>query len=371
MKRVGVVFGGPSPEHDISILTGLQVCRSLKDYCQEVVAIFWSKSGEFYSVSPNLEATSFRSGVPPKAQALALQISKSGGFVQGGGGVLSKAKSIELEAVVNCCHGGPGEDGSLQAALDLAHVAYTGPTVRSAALGMDKLAFVGLLSSLSIPHLPRSYVDEESMELPFDGPYILKPRFGGSSIGIEVVADISTLKMRLKGSVHLRAGTVVEPYRADLFDLQVAVKSWPEFALSQIERPLRSHSIAEILSYGDKYIAGEGMATAPRELPAKLDPSLEHKIRSYAEKVYVAIGGRGVSRVDFLASEQGELYLNEINTIPGSLSHYLWNDPKLPFSSLLLQLIEEAQMSKSYLHLTAGADGSVLDSAGSIALKLS
>jgi D-alanine-D-alanine ligase len=370
MERIGVIFGGPSPEHDISILTGLQACLALRKEGREAQGIYWTKSGTFHLVDSQLSPASFLQGPPPKSAPIALRTGEAGGFYSLGGSAFAKAKLIELDVIVNCCHGGPGEDGSLQGSFDLAHLRYTGPTARGAALGMDKLAFEGAIRATGVPTLKRVLLTP-SLESPgFDGPYIVKPRFGGSSIGIDVVGDFETAKMRLAANVHLRAGAVLEPYRPDLFDLQVAGRTWPTLTWSALEKPLRSGVGSDILSYGEKYIPGEGMATAPRELPAVVPEDLRERVLRYADTVAEVLGVRGCFRIDFLASESGELYVNEINTIPGSLAHYLWIEPKISLGRQLLGLVEEAREVSSSIPLTAGADGSALRSAGSVAAKL-
>ena len=357
MPKPAVLFGGPSPEHDVSVLTGLQAARALGD----VTGVYWAKDGRFWEVDADLEAGAFAEGVPRKAGPLRLQA---------GEGLLGKRRPLELSAVVNCCHGGPGEDGSVQAALDLAGVAYTGPTVAGAALGMDKLAFGNVVTAAGMPSLPRLALTPTT-EVPWEGPCIVKPRFGGSSIGIEVVKDGATAVALLPASPHLRGGAVVEPYRADAFDLNVAVRSWPELQLSNIERPLRPAG-GDILGYRDKYLGGEGLASARRELPAALPEAVADRLLDLARTVAALMGLRGVARIDFLAAGEGpdDVYVNEINTIPGSLARYLWVDPAVPFRRLLDDLLEEAVRRPSFVWSTQGADGTALRAAGSIAGKL-
>jgi len=212
-------------------------------------------------------------------------------------------------------------------------------------------------------------LNEHSEEPGFPPPYILKPRFGGSSIGIEVVADFETAQARLQANSHLRRGAVLEPYHAEMFDLQLAARSWPELQLSAIERPLRTRGGGEFLGYEDKYVGSEGMTSAPRELPAEIEPALEERIRKLAREVASLVDLRGVARMDFL-SDGEDVFINEVNTIPGSLSHYLWIDPKLPFTTLLLELLAEATARPAAVFSSAGSDGSVLRVAGSIASKL-
>ncbi|HZQ26185.1 MAG TPA: hypothetical protein VFA94_00680 [Acidimicrobiales bacterium] len=359
MSQPAVIFGGPSPEHDVSILTGLQAARALAGGGQQVTAIYWSKTGDFFEVDPGSEAEAFLDGVPRKAPELRLTANE--GFV--------KKKRLDISAVVNCCHGGPGEDGTLQAALDLARVDYTGPDLPAAFLGMDKLAFGALVAQAGLPSLPRVLVAADgATPIPFEPPYILKPRFGGSSIGIHVVADADTARALVQSDQHLRSGAVAEPYRPDSYDLNLAVRSWPRLELSAIERPVRTGGGA-ILDYKDKYVGGQGMLEAPRELPAQIEPAVEKSIRAMAEQVAALTGVRGIARIDFLA-DGDQLYVNEINTIPGSLSKYLWVQPEIPFVQLLHDMLDEAVRRRTSHWTVAGADGSALRSAGSIAGKL-
>ncbi|HUR23384.1 MAG TPA: hypothetical protein VMZ73_05890 [Acidimicrobiales bacterium] len=351
-----VLFGGPSPEHDVSILTGLQAARALG----RAHTVYWDKTGTLWEVEPGLEAGAFADGVPRRSGQLRLVP---------GEGLVGRRRPLEVSAVLNCCHGGPGEDGTIQAALDLARLAYTGPSLAGAALGMDKLAFANVVTAAGLPSLPRVALRADRSP-PFPGPYILKPRFGGSSIGIDVVADAGVAAARLQANPHLRAGAVVEPYREDAVDLNVALRSWPALELSAIEKPLRRGGAAgEILGYGDKYLGGEGMVSAPRELPAQLPADMEATVRELASEVAGLAGLRGMARIDFLLTG-GEVFVNEINTIPGSLSKYLWVAPPIPFRQLLTDLLEEAVRRPTTHWTAAGADGTALRSASSIASKL-
>jgi D-alanine-D-alanine ligase len=368
VSDTAVIFGGPSPEHDVSVLTGLQATRALgTSGTERIRPLYWTKSGDWFEVAPELEGQAFVDGVPPGSTPLRLEADAGGGF-QARTALTGRPRPLDISAVVICCHGGPGEDGTLQSALDLAGVRYTGPTAAGAALGMDKLAFAGLAIAAGLPTLPRILLTE-AVRPDFDGPYIVKPRFGGSSIGIEVVEDLTTATARLLSNAHLRRGAVVEPYRPDLFDLNVSVRSWPELKLSAIERPLRSEDSSDILSYTDKYVGGEGMASAPRELPAQLDSRLEARLTEAAHLVAGLVDLRGVARIDFL-SDGTDLYVNEVNTVPGSMAKYLWVAPPVAFSTLLADMLAEAMARPAVQHLAVGADGAVLRSAGSIASKL-
>jgi D-alanine-D-alanine ligase len=235
-------------------------------------------------------------------------------------------------------------------------IRYTGPSMVGAALGMDKLCFSALAATAGLPALPRVALVEGSPPPEFPGPFIVKPRFGGSSIGIDVVSDFPTALSRLETNRHLRRGAVIEPFRQDLFDLQVAARSWPKRELSAVERPLRSGVGSEILGYNEKYVGGEGMVSAPRELPAAIPAGLEEKLRDSASLAADICMVRGVARIDFL-TDGDALYLNEVNTIPGSLARHLFVDPPVPFETLLGDMIDEALAIPSARFSAAGARG--------------
>jgi len=368
-SSVAVAFGGPSPEHDVSILTGLVAAGELarRNRPGELRALYWAKSGAWFEVPLTSAPAAFLEGPPKGAKPLELRVGPDGGFFEAGR-LGRRDHRVELDAVVVCCHGGPGEDGSLQGLFDLVGLPYTGPHAAGAALGMDKLASGAVVRAAGLPVLPRLLLTDTT-EPDFAAPYIVKPRFGGSSIGIDVVADAAVARARLISNHHLRRGAVIEPYRPDLYDLQVAVRTWPAVELSAIERPIRRQAGAEILNYADKYVGAEGMHAAPRELPAAIPAELEKRLRDMALTAAAELGCRGINRIDFL-SDGDELYLNELNTIPGSLSRHLFIDPPRSFGELLDDLLVEAVERPGAQFSSAGADGAILRSVGSIEGKL-
>lgn len=366
MSRPAVLFGGPSPEHDISILTGLQAAHALQAAGRDPVAVYWAKNGEFHLVSAKLEAKDFLTGIPPKAERIELVAGV--GFVTEGGR-FAKRSTVELAAVLNACHGGPGEDGSLQAALDLAGVRYSGPSAAGAALGMDKLAFAGVVQSAGLATLPRHALSAGGPAPDFTGPYIVKPRFGGSSIGIEVTDDLDTARALLRTSPHLRAGAIVEPYRPEAIDLNVSVRVHPQVQLTPIERPLRGPG-GRIYTYAEKYLGGgDGLSSAPRELPASVPDAVAKQITDAAVAIATLAVVRGAPRIDFLWAGE-DVYVNEINTIPGALAWYLWQAAGVSLPTLLGDLLDEAARTPARHYPTDGADGTALRAAGSIASKL-
>ena len=357
MAKPAVIFGGPSDEHDISILTGLQVVRALGD----VHAVYWSKVGDWFEVDADLEAVDFADGVPRKSRELT--------FVAAPGqGLVAKRRPLDVDSVLIACHGGPGEDGTLQGLLDLAGLRYSGAGQAASALGMDKLAFGAAMAAAGLSTLARALVATgEEPEPAFSGPYIVKPRFGGSSIGIEIAEDWPTVLALRKMSSFMAQGAVVEPFLIGSRDLQVAVRTYPRWEISAIEAPARA---AEgIYSYDQKYLAWGGEVSAGRELPASLGPDLEGEIRRLSIHVTEAAGLRGITRIDYLERD-GDIVVNEVNTIPGSMAAYLWIDPPISREQLFGDLVDEARSGPVRVFSVVGSDGTALRSAGSIASKL-
>lgn len=364
-ETVTVVFGGPSPEHDISILTGLQCERVLARGGVDVQCVYWDRGGRWHLVAPNTEARDYLSGAPAKATKLELRLGTGSGdgFVRKQG---LRSSPLELGAVLTCFHGGFGEGGGAQALFEVLAVPATGGTVAAAALGLDKLAFGSLMADAGIPSLPRQLLSLETKPS-FEGPYIVKPRFGGSSIGIEVVADYETAAALRTSSLHLRAGAVVEPYRKDLFDLNISFKTYPDFEVSLLERPLRPGDGA-IYSFQNKYLHDSGLSSAPREIPANVPDSTAKAARDLSRRVADLTGLTGIVRVDLLCDGEN-LFVNEVNSIPGAMALYLWpdHDP----AKILLDAVEESRHASRHVSTTSFEEGAALRAAGGIAGKLS
>jgi D-alanine-D-alanine ligase len=351
MTLPAVLFGGPSPEHDISITTGLMAARTLRD----VHAIYWDKTGRFHLVDAGLEASDFADGTPRKSKPLQF-------VAEPGAGFLLKKKAVDLSVIVLATHGGPGEDGTLQGMLDLVGYRYSGPGQAGSALGMDKLAFGAAVERIGLPTLPRQLLTPTAPA--FAGPFILKPRFGGSSIGIEVVEDHATALAFASASPHHADGSVVEPFLEGVRDLQVAIRFFPELQTSMIEEPVQA--VGGVYSYQQKYLAWDESSGVSNP-QAELSEPVDREVRRMARVVAEMIGIRGIARVDFLLMDEN-LTVNEINTIPGSLSGALW--APLTREELLADVVAELEASSPRRYSTHGADGTALRNARSIASKL-
>ncbi|TBN56090.1 hypothetical protein EYE40_01025 [Glaciihabitans arcticus] len=362
-----VLFGGPSPEHEISILTGLQSERVLTAAGEKVTPIYWSPSGEWFLVPSGTEAKDYLDGVPKGSKPIEVRLS-------GDSGLYVKRKALPISAVLLTLHGGVGEGGGAAALFTLLGIPATGSSLFAGAVGMDKLAFGGLMAAAGIPSLTREHL---SADVPptFAGPYIVKPRFGGSSIGIEIVEDAETALTIAKASAHLRAGAVVEPYRPDLVDLNISFRTYPALEVTAVEKPLRGDTAGALYSYAEKYLSGGegaevGFTSAPREFPADIPSSVADLAASLARRVAAVTGLTGVCRLDLLFDEKtGELFVNEVNSIPGAMSLYLWA-PQAAAAVVLKDALVEARDHRVVLPASGFGSGAALRAAGGIAGKL-
>jgi D-alanine-D-alanine ligase len=346
MADLSVIFGGPSLEHDVSILTGLQAAHVLSRGGQEAVCLYWSEANDWFRVPAELEAHAFLEGVPRGARPVSLEL---GGREPGFYEVRSfgRRERLDISAAVVCCHGGPGEDGRLQSLLDLIGLPYTGPGANCAALSMDKLAFTGIAQAAGLPALPRIIWTPASPEPSFAGPYIVKPRFGGSSLGVEAVDDAQTARDLTRTSTYLRRGAVLEPYKPDVEDVYIAIRTYPELQLSLLERPRprAGHSQhsgqGPIYGYQQKYLEQQGAESAASEIPAQLPDEISKLAREMAAEIAQLTQLRGAARLDFLYNGT-DIWVNELNSIPGALSFRLWNESGVSHLQLLTDLVAEA-----------------------------
>ena len=357
-ETVAVIFGGPSDEHDISILTGLQSSRILSNK-YDVLNIYWTKDNKWYLVDQNLESIDFLDNDKILKKELTIKYDSNPGFYL-------KKKNVKFNVAVNACHGGPGEDGTLQSLLTLLGIKYTGPSLTTSQIGMDKYVFYTLMKEKGIPVLDKHLVVTNSRPK-FDGPYILKPRFGGSSIGVEVLEDYETAVKLTENSNLYTQGATIEKFLENSHDLLVGVRTFPEVDLSEIEKPIRTSNY-ELFSYNDKYLDNGGLEGSKRELPANIEKNIEDSIKDMIQKFLETTEIRGISRVDFLKHEN-EIYLNEVNTVPGSHALYLWQNLGKSKFDLLNDMIKEAQVGTHYWS-TDGSDGIALKNAKDIQSKL-
>ena len=356
-KNIAVIIGGPSSEHDISILTGLQSARILsKD--NKISILYWSKDNNWYLLEPNLESKDFIDDEKILKKPIELRVNGDSGFYL-------KKKKLDFDVFLNSCHGGPGEDGTLQSLLEILRVKYTGPKVVSAQICMDKYVFYTTMKEKGLPVLHKELLNSKE-KVTFQGPYILKPRFGGSSIGVEVVNDYESVLKIIESSDLYAQGAVIEKYLENSEDILIGVKNYPSFNVSEIEKPIKNDTL---FSYSEKYLENGGLEGSKRELPANIDEDKKNKIISYVEKINSIIPTRGIFRYDFLLDNE-DIYINEINAIPGSHALYLWQNLNKSKYELLNDIVDEALSEEINTWITTGSDGLALKSAKDIQSKL-
>lgn len=359
--RVGVAFGGRSVEHDVSILTGLQALGVLAER-HRPVPIYISRSGRWFTGERLREIDTYQragSDGDPDAEEVHFDLHRGRLLSEGGrAGLLRGARRqepIELDAVVLATHGTQGEDGCLAGALELAQLPYVGPAVGPAAAAMDKVATKAILAQAGLPALDHIAVRREEWDsdrgavaariaerVPL--PVYVKPASLGSSVGVSRCTSDEELTQALELGFELDRVCLVEPAVEGGREINCAVLGRPGVPPqpSVCEQPLAGE---QFLSFEDKYMRGgkgEGMKGAQRLIPAPLDEALTQRIQALACNAFAAFGCAGVTRVDFLLDGEDNVYLNELNTIPGSFSFYLWEPAGLPFAELMDELLDIA-----------------------------
>jgi D-alanine-D-alanine ligase len=363
---VGVVFGGRSVEHDVSIITGLQACEVL-DARHEPVPLYMDREGRWFAGDQLRDIDTYRSGTVD-AEPVVLDVGsgllrsqateRRGMFGRGG----ARPEEQRLDVVIPATHGTQGEDGCLQGALELANVPYAGPTLEAAVLAMNKAVTKSMLRAAQIPVLEdltlrRSEYERQGAEAiiakikaRFGLPVYAKPASLGSSVGVSRCADEAQLADALQLAFELDRVALVEPAIEGGKEINCAVLGRPgaELRVSACEQPIAS---AEFLSFEDKYmreggkdgaLKTEGMSSADRIIPAPISDELRASVEELSRRTFEVLGCTGVARVDLLVDAQDRLFVNEPNTIPGSFAFYLWEPVGLSFPDLLDELIDIA-----------------------------
>ena len=369
---VAVLFGGRSVEHEVSVISGHQVMDALDQAGFPVLPIYITKQGDWYAGEGlhNLdiyrEQTFHAAGLK---NVYRVSLSPDRSIRQlvvhpGAGGGLLGGRSPKLWADVffPVFHGTHGEDGSLQGLFELADVPYVGSGVLASAIGMDKVRQKVVFDAAGLPvldclEIPRAEWESgrdaavARVEAKYAYPVMVKPVALGSSVGVSSCTDRAALGDALDLALELDGRALVERALTDFIEINCSVLGPPDRA-SACEQPIRSDSV---LSFDDKYKHGgskklgrgqapsAGMAGLQRQVPAQIGDALTAEVRAAALAAFAAIGAAGVVRVDFLYEQtRRQLYINEINTTPGSLSYYLWEEEGLRFDQLVAELVRIA-----------------------------
>lgn len=380
--RVGVFFGGKSVEHEVSVISGLQAYNSFDRDKYEPVPIYITKDNELYTGDAIADIANYRNIPALLLKSIRVFVMCEQGQVQLIRYPVKKMGNsvvAQIDVAFPVVHGANVEDGSLQGFLRHYNIPLVGCDVAASAVTMDKYVMKTVLKDNDIPVLDcvtlnvKEYErDEEAAYSKVEGrigyPVIIKPVNLGSSVGIKVAKDRDGLREALEYAFTFGPRVLIERAITNLREINCAVLGdYEEAQASECEEPISSD---EILSYEDKYVAGgkggsEGMRTARRELPADLPPQKREEIRQMAVKTFQVLNCGGVSRIDFMIDQDtDQVYVNEINPIPGSLAFYLWEALGKPYAELLDDMVGLAlKREREEKNMLTSFDSNILQSA--------
>lgn len=378
-KKVAVFFGGRSPEHDVSVISGLQVLQAIDGALYDAFPVYVSPNGAWYIGDVLRQRANFLLSADNLKRVTEVTLDVQGTR----GGVLLPKKTpffgtatpVTFDIALPVFHGLYGEDGNIQGLFELANVPYAGMRTKASAILMDKITTKYFLKALDIPTLDfavlrrpdQGYLipEEQLNELlrPVGFPCILKPAHLGSSIGVAKANNVDEAKALLPAIFEFDDIAIAEPFVQNLVEYNVSVSKVSGRVLtSAVERPKAND---ELLDFKQKYMSGgddkggnkmsgnktfspasEGMLSLTREINPDMPAGMEDKIRDWTQRLFEAIDGTGAPRIDFIGnSETNEIWMNEVNPCPGSFGYFLWEASKgepVFFTDLLTSMIVEA-----------------------------
>lgn len=372
-----------APEHEVSVISGLQAAAALDRDRYRPVPLYVAKDGTWYTGAPLLDPSTFQDLDRLTAKAIPVVLDPASrlgtlDLVEVGKRSLfaKRPRRFRIDVMLLGFHGGEGENGGVQGLCETFNVPYTGSGVPGSALGMDKVLSKLLCREQGIPvvdfvwfresqwaNREEAWLDRVEAELGY--PVIVKPARLGSSIGIAKADDRPALDAAIEGALRYDDKVIVEQAIRQLREVNCSVLGDPDEALASVlEEPIRTET-DELLSFQDKYMRGgggkggaksrprgakqgedraQGMASLDRIIPAPLSEAQTDEMQQLAVRIFQLFECAGVARLDFLLDgETGAYYFNEINTIPGSFSFYLWEPSGVPFDELTHRLVEIAR----------------------------
>lgn len=363
--KVGVFFGGQSVEHEISIISGIQAIYAFNREQYDIIPVYITKQNTFYvgeAVAQIEEYKNIPSLLKKSQQVILVQNDNRVNLVKYPMKKFGSSIFDTIDVAFPIVHGTNVEDGTLQGYFRTLCIPYVGPDVTSSAIGMDKYIMKTVLKDNGIPVLDcvccnsKQYQTEreqmmEQIEERIVYPLIVKPVNLGSSVGIKVARDRKELEEALDHAYQFAGRVLIEKAITNLKEINCSVLGdYEQAEASECEEPVNTD---EILSYEDKYMSdggskGEagskgGMSGLQRKLPAEIPAKTRETIRRMAVETFKVLNCNGVSRIDFMIDmETEEIYVNEINTIPGSLAFYLWEPVGVNYGELLNRMIRLA-----------------------------
>ncbi len=362
--KLGILFGSRSCEHEVSVISALQLAGMADPFKYEVIPVYLSKHGEWF-IGGALWKLETYLDFDPRASGLtrvfpdltagsrALIAFRRGGLFAGE----NRTAAARLDCVIPVMHGRHGEDGSLQGLLEMMDVPYASTGVAGSAVGMDKIMMKRLFSGCGFPVLPDTCLARgafekdpegacEAVEAALSYPVFVKPANLGSSIGVSRAENRPELKTALRLAFSLDRRCLIEKGLDDPLEVNCSVLGFDEeLETSVVEQPVRE---GQLLDFRTKYLGGGregGMASLTRIIPAPISQDDTNRVRKLSADIFRALDCRGVVRVDFMIDRgTGELYITEINTIPGSMAFYLWEKTGdgLRYRQLIDRLVQDA-----------------------------
>lgn len=381
--RVGVLYGGKTTEHEVSIITAVQAMNNLNKEKYDVVPIYFTKDNDIYTGNALMDMDVYKDmSLLKRYCSNVVMYSKDGVLILQNKKGIFKRTIREVDIVVPCVHGYNMEDGNIEGMLEVLGIPYTGSDIYGCTVGQDKVFQKQILEAekLPVPKYTWFYDNEyfSSEEKILDNikkigyPVIVKPARQGSSIGIEVAKSEEEVKIAIEEAIKYDDKILVEEIIPNMTELNCSVLGSNSYMETSVIEQVMGND--EILSFKDKYltssskkgaikVAGsKGMASTNRIIPANISEKLTKEIEETSKKAFRALGASGVVRIDYLYNKKSnKYYVNELNSIPGSLSFYLWTPLNKEYDELLDDMINIAvKRFKNKLKKTSKFESNIL-----------
>jgi len=336
MKNIAVFFGGETVEHDISIITGVLMLNTIDKNKFSPIPVYVDNDGSWYTGEMLFDLDFYKNKDLSRLKKVTLISGDNKLYI------IKKSKNkplLSIAVAINCMHGERGEDGSLSGYLNMCKIPLASPSMLSSAISIDKAFTKVVLKALSIKTVPYAVVENELEHQKIINklglPLIIKPNTSGSSIGIKKADTKEEFLSAVNEAKRFSECVIAEKYLEEKIEINCSAykNKIGEIKVSECERP---YSDGNVLSFEDKYLFGK------REFPANIEKCFSDKIKETTKKIYEKLNFFGIIRIDFFIYK-GEIYVNEINSVPGSLAYYLFTDTLKDFSDILTDMIEFAE----------------------------
>ena len=382
--NIGVFFGGRSTEHEISVISASQAMHAINRDRFDVTPIYITKQGEWFTGDALFDVANYRhtDDLLKKCEKVYMKP------IYGDYNLYKVKKSFfgsdvltTLDVVIPVLHGSNGEDGIFEGVLETIGIPYAGCNTLSSANGMDKITMKMILAANGIPVVDYVWMTDKEwfakkdeiiskIETKIGYPVIVKPANLGSSVGISRASDRAELIECIATAEKYSSRIIVEDMVENLQEINCSVLGdCDEYQMSVLEEPIKT---GDFLSYEDKYMGGtkgaKGMQASQKRIPAELPEDETNRIKFLAGETFRVLSCHGVSRVDVIVDgKTRDIYVNEINTIPGSLSFYLWEATGLSFEKLMEKLVALAiKRKREQSHKTVSYDQNIFSLGGGV-----